>query len=535
VALTVAATLELEIFRRVGAEVRAGGAHLDRIVRWVHAAEIPDIARFLTGGEVLLTAGLGIGGTAVKQREYVRSVANAGIAVLVIELSGRAFSEMPPALLAEAEVLGLPVVAIPETPFVEVAAQVHGAIVDLRVAELLEDEAINEAFTELLLNGADYLSIVSELSDRARHPVVLENSAHVVVAYAGRSDVADAALSDWDAHSRLSHPIDEEASHLPSPLCTRKPVVLRGEHWGWVHVLHGSVDLPPQAAYAAGRAAASIAITLLGERLSGARRSQRHGALISRLMLGDVTGEEFIEGALKLGRDMRQHDLIVVVVGDDAGGSQFGEAELASCLTSTRMPWVAADTGDSALAVVGLPPGTGDTLLVETLKRSGARAGLSRVVAPRNLRTAVQQARDAFAATGQADGPDRLTRFDSLGVMRLLIALAQGPELANYVEDELGPLLAHDAGSSNPLLETLRAILESDGRKSDAAKLLYVQRRTLYYRMARIDTVLGVSLDLPDTRQRLLLALRGLELLERRGQRGPRTARNNDRNAVDTT
>jgi purine catabolism regulator len=157
--------------------------------------------------------------------------------------------------------------------------------------------------------------------------------------------------------------------------------------------------------------------------------------------------------------------------------------------------------------------------------------GISRVVPAPHLLTAVQQARDAFASTGRVGGADRLARFDDLGVLRLLIVLAQGPELANYVEDELGKLLAHDAASTNPMLPTLRAILDSDGRKTDAAKSLHVQRRTLYYRMERIESLLDCSLAEPETRQRLLLAIRGLDLLGKRSQRSSLLAPGSLRNA----
>src|SRR5205085_1337224 len=113
------------------------------------------------------------------------------------------------------------------------------------------------------------------------------------------------------------------------------------------------------------------------------------------------------------------------------------------------------------------------------------------------------------------DPQHRLVRFEELGVLRLLMAVPD-TELAGYVEDELSPILTHDASSSNPLLPTLRAFLDCDGRKSDAAQKLFVQRRTLYYRLDRIGTMLHRSLDLPETRHRLLFAVRGLDLLAQR-------------------
>jgi purine catabolism regulator len=107
-----------------------------------------------------------------------------------------------------------------------------------------------------------------------------------------------------------------------------------------------------------------------------------------------------------------------------------------------------------------------------------------------------------------------LLRFDDLGVERLLVALAPGPELASYVQDELGALLAADAGSQNPLLPTLREYLASGGSKTEAAERLFVQRRTLYHRLDRISSILGRSLDDPTTRQSLQLAVRALDLLD---------------------
>ncbi|MFC6929377.1 PucR family transcriptional regulator [Actinomadura yumaensis] len=296
--------------------------------------------------------------------------------------------------------------------------------------------------------------------------------------------------------------------------CTRRPVVLRGERWGWLHVLHGRDVLAAPSLYALERTAAAVAITLLGERASGARAAQRQGALVNRLMLGDLSGEDFVAKALRLGRDLRGRTLVVTVVDRNGADGPFGEQELDAALRGAGFPTVVADLGDHALAVVGLPAAAAEQRVVDVLSGHRVRAGLSRAVDPPLLHTAVRQARSASAAAGRGEAP-RVRRFDDLGVLRLLTVLAEGPELAGYVEDELGPLLRHDAGSSNRLLPTLRAYLDCDGNKSRAAEALYVQRRTLYYRLDRLSALLGVSLDEPEVRQRLLLAVRGLDLLRR--------------------
>ncbi|MDT5125468.1 MAG: PucR family transcriptional regulator, purine catabolism regulatory protein, partial [Mycobacterium sp.] len=53
--MSIEAALQLEVFTRVPQTVYAGRRNFDRPVRWVHPTEIPDIAQFLSGGEMLLT------------------------------------------------------------------------------------------------------------------------------------------------------------------------------------------------------------------------------------------------------------------------------------------------------------------------------------------------------------------------------------------------------------------------------------------------------------------------------------------------
>jgi purine catabolism regulator len=97
--------------------------------------------------------------------------------------------------------------------------------------------------------------------------------------------------------------------------------------------------------------------------------------------------------------------------------------------------------------------------------------------------------------------------------------LAQGPDLARFVESELRALLDHDSAMSSKLLPTLRAYLKHSGRKSDTVRTLGIQRRTLYARLARIERLLRRDLDDQDTRTRLTLALQGLDLLHDRWAR----------------
>lgn len=510
---TLRAVLALEIFRRANAFVAAGEADLDQPVRWVHAAEISDIAQFLSGGELLLTAGQGIGQTAAEQRAYVRSIAQVGVAALAVELTGRAFSTFPDTLLEEARIRGLVVIGLRnEVPFVEASAQVLEQLTEDTMREFARTVEVNRELTERLVSGADHISLVRCLSENVRRPIVLESSDHAVQAYYGVGEVAASLLNDWATHAR-SLP-----AHSPSAgssdQCLRRPVVVQGATWGWLHMpWDDTCTHMDQVVVEQG--ASAIAISLLNERVSGARSRHQQGILINRLMLGDIDGKRFVDRALRLGRDLRRAKLVIAIIGIIDNDPTDLEREISADLHGTHVASVSADIGDAVLSVIAMRSEKSLANVTKALRSEDRVLGFSNVVAPEDLPVAIQQARAAFLARQPCQF------FNKLGILRLLVPLASGPELAAFVEDELGALMHRDSTHGSELFSTLQVFLEHDGNKSTAAKTLYIQRRTLYYRLEKISQILGLDLEESETRLRLQVALRAADLLSNtRGVRG---------------
>jgi len=72
----------------------------------------------------------------------------------------------------------------------------------------------------------------------------------------------------------------------------------------------------------------------------------------------------------------------------------------------------------------------------------------------------------------------------------------------------LRALYEHDATGRGDLVASLRAWLSRHGQWDAAAADLGVHRHTLRYRMRRVEEILGRSLDDPDVRMELWLALK---------------------------
>jgi DNA-binding PucR family transcriptional regulator len=128
--------------------------------------------------------------------------------------------------------------------------------------------------------------------------------------------------------------------------------------------------------------------------------------------------------------------------------------------------------------------------------------GVGRAI--RTLGDAAQSMADARVALEHAwDNGAPIARFDDLDPASWLLASCDQEVASQKVGEVLEPLRDQPA-----LLETLRTYFAVNMNVAEAALRLNVHRNTLRYRLARIEGVLGMPLDAPETIANLHLALR---------------------------
>lgn len=95
-------------------------------------------------------------------------------------------------------------------------------------------------------------------------------------------------------------------------------------------------------------------------------------------------------------------------------------------------------------------------------------------------------------------------RFADLRLRGVLSAMGADPKMRTFALAELSGLLSP---VDEPALELLELYLAHGGNKSALAKAGYLSRPTLYARLAKLETKLGVQLDSAESRASLQVAL----------------------------
>ncbi|WP_332603650.1 PucR family transcriptional regulator [Arthrobacter sp. S2(2024)] len=536
---TLAQVLSFEPFTNANATLISGEGKLEGFVSWVHCSEMKNVARLFYGGELLLTQGRGISRNADEQRAWVDELHAAGIAGVGIE-TGVLWPEVPTAVAERARQRGLPVIALRHPAyFMAMTQAVHSAIVNSHYDALKRADELTSRLSRLALAGGNIQSMLDELASMISHPVVLTDRSQQVEAVAPQTQHSLSIISGWPAHSRHGHEY-HQAQEAPRSAtsgglaCTYRSIVYKGELWGCIHVLNAG-PLHELALLSLERAV--IAIGLSFAIAEGERRHDdgAQSALIQDLLgSGVYDPDDALARAKVFGADLSAQLRVVMVQLLDRFASR-GEPVASNGRLRAALGTVARAVehvvganslvGYSGTRVVAICPAGRDFWSLETLSAGsgiGILSGISTDITLKDLSRAGAEASEAVHYALQIGRQEGLFFAGDLGIERLLLKLDEGPTLIDHIERELGPVLDYDASSSAALMPTLVSFLTHSGNKSEVAKSLHIERRTLYHRLDRLRALLGPDIEEPDRMLALQIAVRGLGLRQRQRDSSPR-------------
>ncbi|MHC3473012.1 PucR family transcriptional regulator [Streptomyces sp. 7R007] len=527
--------------------VRAGEDRLDVPVRWAHVSELADPVPYMEGGELLLITALKLDAEDPQtMRRYVKRLVGAGVVGLGFAV-GVNYEEIPKALVDAAEEEGLPLLEVPRrTPFLAISKAVSAAIAaDQYRAVTAGFAAQRELTRHALTDGPE--GLLAALAAQVDGWAALYDASGTVVA----------AAPEWAGRraARLTADV-ERLRERPAPASS---VVGGPDHEDRVELHSLGTGRRPRAALAVGTAAAlgtaeryavhsAIALlTLTTERSRSLHAAeQRLGAAVLRMLLaGEPDHARAVAGDLYgslLDAPFR------VIVAESAPAPAASLVGAPAARGTSAAPAADAGRGDPLAA------------LAESVESAAARAGEAVLVVPERERLVVLAADEGAAVAACADhaaaleaaragtareqaggeedelvvgvsapsGPIAAAAAYKQAEQAVSVARRRGrvfveheqlvsgsvlPLLADdavkaFADGLLRPLYEHDATGRGDLVASLRAWLSRHGQWDAAAADLGVHRHTLRYRMRRVEEILGRSLDDPDVRMELWLALK---------------------------
>ncbi|MGQ4384395.1 PucR family transcriptional regulator [Streptomyces sp. SAS_270] len=518
--------------------VRAGEDRLDVPVRWAHVSELADPVPYMEGGELLLITALKLDAEEPEaMRRYVKRLAGAGVVGLGFAV-GVNYEDIPKALVDAAEEEGLPLLEVPRrTPFLAISKAVSAAIAADQYRAVTAGFAAQRELTKQALSGGPE-GLLAALASQVDGWAALYDASGAVVATA----------PDWAGRraARLTADV-ERLRERPAPASS----VVGGEDRVELHSL--GTGRRPRAALAVGTAAtlgtaeryavhsAIALLTLTTERSRSLHAAEQRigAAVVGMLLAGEpdharaVAGELY--GALLDApfRLILAESVSVSAVGVGVGGAVAsaavdgdplgGLAEVVESAAARAGECVLVVPDGDRLVALAVDGGAAVAACQEyAAELEAARAtvreaaagdedelvvGLSAPAGPIAAAAAYKQAEQALSVARRRGRT--LVEHEELAAGSVVPLLADDAVRA-FADGLLRPLKEHDATGRGDLVASLRAWLSRHGQWDAAAADLGVHRHTLRYRMRRVEEILGRSLDDPDVRMELWLALKAV-------------------------
>ncbi len=523
--------------------VLAGADRLDTPVRWAHVSELADPVPWMDGGELLLITAMKIDAEDREtMRRYVRRLVRAGVVGLGFAV-GVNYEQVPDALVDAAREEGLPLLEVPRrTPFLAITKAVSAAIAADQYRAVTAGFEAQRELTRAALAPEGPAALITRLAAHLGGWAALYDASGAVVA----------AAPDWAARraARLGADV-ERLRERPAPASVvvgsddaeeggdRVELQSLGSGRRTRGVLAVGTDDPLGTAERYAVHSAIALLTLTTERSRALQDAeQRLGAAVLRMLLaGEPDHARAVAGELYGGLLDAPFRMLVAEAVPSGGAEEERAQETAEDPLGALAD--AVETAASRVAEPVLAVPEEDRILVlapdggaavgacvayaraaearrSAASRGGERGagptegtgvalGLSAPAGPTGAAAAFRQAEQALSVARRRGRV--LVEHEEVAAGSVLPLLADDAVRA-FADGTLRALYEHDATGRGDLVASLRAWLSRHGQWDAAAADLGVHRHTLRYRMRRVEEILGRSLDDPDARMELWLALK---------------------------
>ena len=473
---------DIAVLPELSLTVAAGADGLGNEVRWLHVSELGDPTPWLEGGELLITTGLGIGGSGRTQRDYVSRLSEHGLAGLAFGV-GFGFPEAPPALVAEADRLGFPVVTVPyEVPFIALTKAVATHLANEELDRVTRALAVHERLAQTVLEGGGLQTLIAVLCDSVGCSLALVDEAGRVVV-------------ERHGGGRLSF---DDGLELP---------VVAGADIAVLRAAKANGGFTEEDRLVLHHGQTALALELSRRRAVSAAELRLAGDLLEDLEHDRLDDRELARRMAAFGLEPGRPYAALLALGGEDDTPEASRLAVARELDSRGARYLSAARRDRAAFLLAAEEESDALAVAAAVVRAapGTRVGVGRPASGRALGRSLLEARAALDA-----GAGAVASYRDLGSLELLLGLPSA-SLEAFVDRVLGP-----AAESAWLVESLTALLDSGCRWSDAADRLGIHRHTLRYRMDRLRRETGRHPDDPAQRMELWLAVKARQALQAR-------------------
>lgn len=552
--LTIREALSIEPLNK--AKLIAGEGGLDKIITSVNVMEVPDIIDFVNEGEFLVTTMYPLKDDKAGIDSLIFNLHRKNLAGLAVK-PYRYIGEIPQQMIDDANRLNFPLIELPpEISFVTIIHPLLSRILDLKTNELLQSQEIHRQFLEIVLCGGGFNEIADSLEKLIHLPITIVDRFRKIL---GKSQnvndleyLGNFIEIDIKGDIYLSNTFEPQPSHeiedrninwktlitgdstidiISCPIQLGQKILGEVIVWDVPHIDLDSVD------YVAIEQVTTISALKMMELRSIQQVEQRMRNEILESLLSEnvVEVEKAIEKMQQFCNTISSK-FVLFQVGPNVPDIKSFPLEKHNMLDEilyTARRYIRGINPDylywyqGSRLVVYFPltqdrfSGNKDKLtykmdaICKKIKFENYEVPIAIGIsdAKKDLRDFKQayynalQSQEIGRIMNYSLDKYFISDYDNLGIFRIISLNTGRDSLYQFCEDILGEIIRYDQQNGTELLQTLQVFLTHNQNATKAAESLFIHYNTLRYRLERIRDLIGDSLDHPQKRLAIEVAL----------------------------
>ncbi len=549
---TVKDLLELDVMKT--AVLVAGANGLDHEIQFANVMETPEVAKFMKGGEFLISAGFAFYNERTDYRALIHEFADKKIAAFGIN-TGRYLESIPQEMMEEADKRGLPLLILPkDVPYMNIMIPVWSKTMNQRDLSSSRSKKFYNILLDNILGGRGFIGVTSTLSMLVSNPVyLLDANYHLLSGSLSQNQLYEKyhlnfssaldflKLSQLNGNLRLEpkpqrlHPYGEANAIRYSFLIM--PIVVNQNLNGFLFIPELHSILEDDELLAIEDTGTIIALEMSKEKTIFDMKRRTQGEVLEDLLSGYYKDEEvfhrhlkdlefqigfqsvvaFIEietdasSVSKGGKSTFSYDLkelLIKIIGD------YAKRNLGGALLASRSDCVicliSLGKKESMNGLSPLPD-----LIRRNLSASGIKSiGISNpIMSLFDVKKAYDQAKIA-AQVLPAEENLSLRFYQNTGIYLLLNEIKHTEAAKNFCTLYLKTLRDYDKKNDGELVKTLTVYFEQNRNLRKTAESLFVHKNSVIYRLNKIEQLTKMNLNYFSDRINLELGIYLMRVLD---------------------
>ncbi|KUO51819.1 MAG: hypothetical protein APF76_02710 [Desulfitibacter sp. BRH_c19] len=547
--ITVRQALEIGSLKQ--AKVVGGHQGLDNVITIVNIMEVPQVAKWMKGGELLVTAGLTLKDDPDLRKNLIYELAQKGVTAFGIK-PGQYFDKVPEDMIEHANVVGMPLIELPkDVPYMDFMLPILEILINNQLYLLKKSEEIHNKLLEVFLAGWGVPSVCQALSQLVGNPVLIVERGSNLLSSSWPTSL-ECEPDKWYQEIMLNLDSREEELLSLNPHRGHRfklfsedteqdiiiaPVEINGSISGYLAILEHSRKLDDHDLMALQHASTIVALVFVKEKAIFEAERQIRSELLEDLIAGSFRYEEaVIRRASYLNFNLntrlavftldidRFESYLATEARRDESHVQEVKSEILQVAHNIFLDYpggaMLLAKSDSVTGLIRLSTVDEVKILrakIEEVMRAIIRkfpklkisAGVGRSLnGTRSIKQSYEEALVALRVGRFMYGLASLTFFDDLGPYLFLYELKDSSAVQSFYQDNLGKIILYDKQNNTELLKTLKFYFKNDCNLRLTAESLFIHKNSVIYRVKKIEEITGLNMTNTDDRFNLQLCLK---------------------------